>query len=635
MPKRTFTNDTETFADIPETNPSDKVNEYKKKLRSYTLNKTKEETSELDNSARIIDWSTWVAASKVRNYMLNDPLLDWLAYYGKKKYTESNIEMPYMEHFHTFLMNKGIEFEKEVMNLLYKNYGSNIVTIADITQARSVEKYNETLMHIKKGTPIIYQGVLHNHDNNTYGMPDLIVRDDWLNKLVHSNIALTSKKPHILMSHGHYYVIVDIKHTTLHLTSNGINILNRGSTPAFKAQLCIYNNALSNIQGYLSPYAFILGRKWKYISCKKEYSGNSCFDTLGIIDYNVFDKQYITRTKEAINWLKRLAVHGGTWSLSPPSVKELYPNMCNYMNGEFGKLKDEIANELNEITMLWNCGVKQREYAHSMGIYKYKDPRCTPETLGFNKSNKCYNILKNIIYVNKENGPIFSPDRIVNNMYNWQRMREGEFYVDFEFISDIGYDMSKLPCAVKTDNVFLIGVGHIKNNKWIYTKFVADIISDSEEYRIFNEFMRYIAYEGGEGTPILYNWGVAEKSKYMSRINKFKMMNYRLVEFNPIWCNFIDVMKGEPITIKGALNYGLKSIGRAMHRNGMIETIWPENSICKNGLDAMVAAWNCSMDAKNRGLKMSQMPIMDEICKYNEIDCKMVYEIIKYMRTKK
>ena len=46
----------------------------------------------------------------------------------------------------------------------------------------------------------------------------------------------------------------------------------------------------------------------------------------------------------------------------------------------------------------------------------------------------------------------------------------------------------------------------------------------------------------------------------------------------------------EPIVIKGAFNYSLKTIAKALYELSMIKTIWDSSSPCSNGLTAMILA---------------------------------------------
>ena len=81
------------------------------------------------------------------------------------------------------------------------------------------------------------------------------------------------------------------------------------------------------------------------------------------------------------------------------------------------------------------------------------------------------------------------------------------------------------------------------------------------------------------------------------------------------------------ITVKGSFNYSLKSIARSMYDNNMIDTCWDKDSVCSNGLNAMYYAYKIYKNDYNND-------IMDSIINYNEIDCKVMYEILKYIRTK-
>jgi hypothetical protein len=645
----------------------------------------------------------WIAASRVRNYILNDPLLDWFNMYeshnqsaklinnnqsagvdnpevnnpsvnnqlagvnnpsvnnqlagvnnqlagvnnlsvnnqlagvnnqlvGVNKPSVNNqprMSSTGIESFHSFIMSKGVEFENIIMLELTKRVGSeHIVTVADFTQARSEVKYLETLYMMQRGVPIIYQGVLRNYETKTFGMPDLIVRSDWVNKLTDtkamSNEMMNLGSP--MFNHGYHYVIVDIKHSTLNLTANGKTLLNQRSIPAFKGQVYIYHKALAKIQRYEPSCAYLLGRRWKYTTCKKEYKGYNAFERLGVIDFMGFDRQYISKTNDAVKWLRKVLTQGALWSVDPkPTVPELYPNMSNSYDGIWHQRKSSLAEQLEEITLLWNCGVRQRQLAHSAGIFSYHD--CTPEILGFKEKHSRYNILKMIIEVNKrDNTNLILPTKLTKNLHNWRTVSNVEYFVDFESLNDIGFVPDIEESII--DTVFMIGVVRVTNGVLSYTSFVIDELTDTEENRIFNDFMNYIKLPNGE-FPNIYVWGDFERINYEKRAEKYNWDN--TIHPNK-WINFIKIMKSEPIVIKGALNYGLKSIAKAMYSHKMIATIWPENSVCKNGLDAMIAAWNCSKISSELKVPLSSVSTMGDIINYNRIDCQVVYEIMSYLR---
>ena len=61
------------------------------------------------------DWDDWVSASSTRNYVLDDPLLDWLEGHGEAKGFERDTDFDERTDFLTFLFRKGWEFEAAVV----------------------------------------------------------------------------------------------------------------------------------------------------------------------------------------------------------------------------------------------------------------------------------------------------------------------------------------------------------------------------------------------------------------------------------------------------------------------------------------------------------------------------------------
>ena len=81
------------------------------------------------------------------------------------------------------------------------------------------------------------------------------------------------------------------------------------------------------------------------------------------------------------------------------------------------------------------------------------------------------------------------------------------------------------------------------------------------------------------------------------------------------------------ISIKGCFNYSLKNVARSRFNNRMIDTSWDKDSVCSNGLNAMYYALQYYNNKED-------FDIMKSIINYNEIDCKVMYEILKYIRLK-
>ena len=118
---------------------------------------------------------------------------------------------------------------------------------------RNPDNFRLTIDMINKKVPIIYQGVLHNTINKTYGSPDLIIRGDYLNKIITTKIDSINSSA---------YYIIDIKNSQLHLSANSDNILNQHNLKPYKGQILIYHQILSKIQNLDTGMAFIMGNRW-------------------------------------------------------------------------------------------------------------------------------------------------------------------------------------------------------------------------------------------------------------------------------------------------------------------------------------------------------------------------------------
>ena len=62
------------------------------------------------------------------------------------------------------------------------------------------------------------------------------------------------------------------------------------------------------------------------------------------------------------------------------------------------------------------------------------------------------------------------------------------------------------------------------------------------------------------------------------------------------------------------------SIAKAMYSNNLIKSTW-NDSQCSNGLNAMLLAWKLY---QNNYFLNGREPVMIDIIKYNEIDCKVL-----------
>lgn len=539
----------------------------------------------------------FVSPSHLKNYVLKDPIIDYLEYYKINSLKKKKIIKRKKHNFENFIKNKGIEYEKKVME---KFINKSIVISGPVNS----ESYNKTIDALNNKNAIIYRGVLFNEIDKTYGCPDLIINGAKLNELFNENEPIDK------------YYIIDIKFSCIKLSADKSYILNNDMVSTYKTQILLYTKALNLLLDQNVNKGFILAKK--YLSESKGVKdivfNNNC-NILAPIKYDTIDNNYHNILNNAINWVFRVRNEGSQWKLLPkPSIDELYPNMSNNKDGKWRTIKKEIAEEINELTLLVNVGYEQRKNAFNKKVFSYKDSKCNSVILGLNGKKGI--IVDKIISINSSND-LIRPSKIKYSLSNWRKLKKNqmEFYLDYETTTDFE----------ELNFIFMIGVGFINvKNKWEFKCFVAKDNTLNSQIELFNNFWEFIngvlkKYNKKEG--VFIHWTCAEQVFFNKIRNIIKCKNKIFLDLHQLFIS-------EPIVIKGAFNYSLKTIANKMHEHKMIKTKWNDSSKCSNGLDALVIAHELYKNKSNILLKD-----MKEISYYNQVDCKVLYEILNYLRT--
>lgn len=694
--------------------------------QSKQNNSKKRKYQEINNEEKNVDLSIptsldgWISATKTRNAIYKDWLLDWLDLYGTSKgYTSDEKNSGYDDRldFKKFIMNQGTLFETSIIERL-KNKLDELKEEDDIMKTVSVNntminRMKETIELMKNGTPIIYQGVIFNSNRKIYGIPDLIIRSDYINKIFEVPVISENQIGSRFNSDWHYRII-DIKFSTLKLKANLTTMLNHPNQKAYKAQMYIYNLCLDYIQDYMPNKAYILGRGWSGTLKNETYFHDDPFNKPGIIDYDRDDKQIITETIDAINWYKKLKTEGHKWNILPkPTIPELYPNMSNSSISNWENVKKNLADILKEITSIWQCGYEARITAHSNRIFRWDDNECTAANLGIN-GPKMRPVVDSILTINRSNEHVIYPSIIKNNLYNWRTIQKNEFFIDFESVNAI-YDIEQ------TNNgmIYMIGLGYIRNDKWNYKNFLVSKLSISEETRIIQEFINTVNIlsnndnSNNNNSNILidtnylectncqrkyrtvYNsihmlcsctfmycpvngwWDgnaqcmcdsseykinneleskkeidndIKDEKKNEDNINNNKnssiklyhyshaertlfnsaLLRAKIIDNNFEFCDLYDIIKSEPIVIKGSLDFSLKSIVNALNNLDKISVSYNDSKL-KSGMDGLLTAIIAAKELENN-ISFEENSLVQDTIKYNEVDTKALYEILTYFR---
>lgn len=570
----------------------------------------------------------WISATRLRNYMLNDPLIDWLNLYGESKGfvrdSKSNSALQNQLSFSSYIMNKGNEFEKYIVDEMKEKHTTNFVTVNNESLSPILLKYhrqiNDTYDLMKNGTNIIYQGLVYNPKNKTYGYPDLIVRSDYLNKLTtHPVISLSDSKKGCSFSDKWHYRVVDIKFTTLKLKVDGQTLLNQGSVRPYKAQTYTYNQSVGFMQDFIPEEAYILGRGWT--SGKTKICDP--FDKLASIKFLKDDLYIEEDVFSAIEWVRDVRKNGANWDVFPkPTRPELYPNMCNATDHDWNKTTSMISKEISEITSIWQCGVKNRELSHASNIFKWDDKRCTAKKMGLSgKINPP--IVDKILNINRGDSKFSVNNDTLKKSYSKWKQNDSSFFIDFETVSNIEDVKSSEDKGI----IFMIGSGRTHDDNWKFESFTVDRLSICNEKIMILSFLDYLKELVGENnTCYLYHYSYAEPSQFNKTLDRHGI----IPKVNIKWIDLLKVVKDNEFIVKGALNFSLKAVVSALWTQEMIDVNYDNNEVC-NGSQAMVAAFVANKLADTHQTTIVNTELINCVRKYNEVDCLTLKCLLKVL----
>ena len=594
------------------------------------------------------EWDEWVSASRTRNHVLDNPLIDWLERWGEEHgYEPDPVEED--TDFLTFLFGKGNAFEAAVVEHLRGLAEVRMVEPEgmDREELRQLSVAEATYAAMADGAEIICQAWMRDPQSRTYGAPDLLVRSDVLADLFPGSISdetVAVRAPDLDIGNRHYRV-VDIKFSTLHLAAGG-ELGNGGSAPTYKAQVYIYNHALGRLQGYLPPEAFVLGRGWEQTRRGEKSRGTSCMERLAPVANDYASRKggpLSHQVEEAVVWVRRVRAEGRDWHVLPePSVDELRPS-AKEDAGRWASVVKEIVKQSEDLTQLWWVGVPRRQDANRQGLMRWTDPRVTPETLGVTGTSTAPN-LQALLDVNREPGPDVRPAHISEARADWIEEVPAEFYVDFETVSDLDDDFSGIPERGGQPLIFMVGCGHLEQGEWRFECFVADRLDERSEAKVIDDWFEHMTSVRDRLAPgvdpKVIHWSPHEtvtlETAFDAAVKRHEKTGWQHTRQqkpwpHPNWFDYLNkVMKREPVVVRGAHGFGLKAVTNAMHDLGLVETRWDEGPA--DGLGAMVGAWTCDREARRTGGSMRDLALMQGIERYNEVDCKAMMELVRYLR---
>jgi putative phage-type endonuclease len=580
--------------------------------------------------------NTWVSQKDIRNYVVDDVFLDIVS----SNHITYHTHMDQPSTFIELVAKRNKSMKDDIISIWKKVFTVKCIMEHPGTYKYSnvvpCIKYKTTIQAMKLGYKIIQNAVLHNTHNHTFGVADMIVRSDILQSMFSNELQVVNCNPDkcvgTQLDTPFHYVILSVNDIKLPLSCDGVHVRNTPTTKVKKCELYILNEALGCMQGYTQPSCYMMSSRWSYTHKTIEYTGNSCFDRLGVIDFSDRDESLVGIVQDAITWVRELRSKDTTYNISKPNYEACYPNMCQTSDYPYHSLKSSTAKTNGEITSVWCCNTKHRRNAIENGVYSWTDPLCNVDTMGV-EGVYYRERVQGILDINHQETDIIrrltNVDPVHDDIIHIRGVRD--YYFDFETTTIHSRTiLGNNSITTETTLIAMIGCGWAnEQGEWEFRSFVVDSLSISGERTMMQSFYDFLSSMGESKSQRFVHWGHAEKTNLRDVLKRHSNHTWHMLELFDM-CSYF---KKYIVVVKGALTYGLKNIVSALHKNGVIKHVWDHESDCTSGMDAMVQFLQIRDEVMEQHIPFSEHDMMGVIRSYNEIDCRVLYDILSYIRT--
>tara|TARA_B100000575_G_C23140812_1_gene663807 strand:+ start:3723 stop:5357 length:1635 start_codon:yes stop_codon:yes gene_type:complete len=528
----------------------------------------------------------------LKNYILKDPLCDWFEIQTNKQFLKDD-----NSYYKDYILKESSNYKRDVLHNIRELSKLNIPLETDVEKTKEL---------IHADFPLILQGSLLNKDN-LYVKCDIIIKYSLFRKI----FPAIANLPFHLLFRKNDYLLINLTYSSLHFKMDLKDVNNDGLILYKKCSLYAFQEIFFELSGE-KCHCFLMGKDYYY---KKTLLPKKEFICKVLLDDNIKDT-YL----KAIQWIHNLKENHTRMSILPePTHLELYPNM-NFKESDWESEKIKLADQIKEITLVWNISFDERCSLVSKGIKCWDDPKLLREL----KETKKKGIQERMIHMNQQKEILIYPRKNISQKFNTiLDPTECDIYFDVESFLSFDEKQNLFTDSIPLKEPVLGILGFIyQDNFYDYTiqKFTKE-----EEQNIVQQFADHL-WKIYDKTLNIYHWGHAEYN-YFRYIHEtypdISFPEYQLI-------NVLDYFRMEPIIVQGVFKFGLKSIGKALYKNKLIQTTWDEND---NGLDSMIQ-FKDICKKHNKKIPLKRYLEIKDIVNYNRIDCQVLYEIVGLLRNK-
>ena len=531
-----------------------------------------------------------ISFKELKNYIINDPLSDWFTKINNK-YNAYESSEP--SKFEIMLRDKKHTYKENFIEFLIDTNRHTCIHL----------DYDSVKEKIDKGTKCIFiKPDLYHSKYDLRLKPDFIIHRDIFKEIF--NEVYIPDLP--------LYIVSDVVYQTVYLNSDMTDLINDNNLYYYKCKIYLCNEIL----GY-KDYGILFAKEYrnKDIVLKKK----------SIVGRFLFNDDMKDKILHALAWLDNLNNYFDEWLIYPkPTITELYPNM-NIKCGPWYKEKKRLAEEIKEITLVWNISYHKRCLLHDKGIYTWQDPLLLNNIYPYEvHTGERHRIQEKMIHMNKQSELKISPRRIKNRDFiNHIKDKSNSIVLDFESVMNIEERTSYFNDSLRKEipKICIIGCINLKNN--IFKDFTIKYLNLEEEEKIVRYWLQYLKRVVGS-TIKIYHWSSAERVYIDYMKSQYPHLDYP----NFTYVDLLSYFKMEPITIQGCFGYGLKEIVKMLYNHELIKNKWVDDT---DGLEAMIEIIHKSQDALDKRIPIKRFSEIKKIIYYNYMDCKVIVDILEML----
>lgn len=314
------------------------------------------------------------------------------------------------------------------------------------------------------------------------------------------------------------------------------------------------------------------------------------------------DVQMIHRVQAIVGGRSYLDAQSSRGSLFP-NLKAVYEGVFQ-LDPEEKKTYQEICDAVCDVSVIWQCGIKRRQWLRENRIYRWDDPRFEDPFYKMVASPLRVGILQKMrsLALQEETDLCFPPkEELLQKFPILQTHLSSWVFVDFE--TDYQKCIYLMGCYTAQDGYQCIWSDHL------------DPVSEKQ---LMHKTYSHLSSYKQQGSVLCYF--VAERNFWKERCRFHHLDQY--MDLFDTMLDLSHVFLYGTLIIRHVFNFKLKNIASKLYEMGHIPICQPKG--CLDGAESVSLA--------KKYFRTRSEDLSDVLERYNQFDCQVLYELIIFLQ---